>query len=122
MAHIDVTPHDLIRQVARRHGLSAKKLLGGRVQYITMWKPIRGPLYDYPLALCDKQSVNVEQDLEPQDIVDRDEILENAHVYHRAKHVWYYLSGQKETELFVFRQADTSGHEFGESHMRRKDL
>lgn len=113
MAHIDTTPDDLIRQVKRRHGLDAKEMLDGRIQYITIWKPLRGPLYDYPLALCDKQSIDDAKDLEPQDIVDRDEVLENVHVYHRKQHAWCYLSGQKDTELLIFRQADTRQRGFG---------
>jgi hypothetical protein len=116
VAHIDATPDDLVRQVKRRHKARADHLLSGRVQYITIWKPLRGPLYDYPLALCDKQSVDVRKDLEPQDIVDRDEVLENVHVYHRKKHAWYYLNGQKDTELLIFRQADTLQGGYGKSH------
>lgn len=113
MAHIDATPDDLVRQVKRRHGLDAKDLLDGRIQYITIWKPLRGPLHDYPLALCDKQSVDDEKDFEPQDIVDRDEVLENVHVYHRKRHAWCYLGGQEDTELLIFRQADTLQKGFG---------
>lgn len=114
MAHIDTTPDDLIRQVKRRHGANAERLLDGRAQYITVWKPLRGPLHDYPLALCDKQSVDVEKDLEPQDIVDTEEVLENVHVYHRKQHAWCYLEGQKDTELLIFRQADTLRKGYGE--------
>jgi hypothetical protein len=88
-------------------------LLDGRIQYITIWKPLRGPLHDYPLALCDKQSVDDEKDFEPQDIVDRDEVLENVHVYHRKRHAWCYLEGQEDTELLIFRQADTLQKGFG---------
>jgi len=113
VAHIDATTDDLVRQVKRRHGPDAKKLLDGRVQYITVWKPLRGPLHDYPLALCDKQSLDVEKDLEPQDIVDREEVLENVHVYHREGHAWCYLKGQDDTELLIFRQADTFQRGFG---------
>jgi hypothetical protein len=119
VAHIDATPDDLVRQVKRRHEARADHLLSGRVQYITIWKPLRGPSYDYPLALCDKESVDVRKDLEPQDIVDRDEVLENVHVYHRKKHAWCYLNGQKDTELLIFRQADTLQEGYGELHRDR---
>jgi hypothetical protein len=71
-------------------------------------------LHDYPLALCDFRSLDPEKDLEPQDIVDRDEVLENVHVYHRPQHKWHYLSGQRDSELLVFRQADTHARKFGE--------
>jgi hypothetical protein len=114
VAHIDATADDLIRQIAQRRNTDAQTLLQGRSQYITMWKPLRGPLYDYPLALCDGYSIDLENDLEPQDIVDQDEVLENVHIYHRAKHQWHYLSGQLDSEVLVFRQADTHSKGFGE--------
>lgn len=114
VAHVDATSDDLIRQICRRHGDDADRLLRGRCQYITVWKPLKGPLHDYPLALCDFQSLDPERDLEPQDIVDRDEVLENVHVYHRPQHQWYYLSGQQDSEALVFRQADTQAKKFGE--------
>lgn len=107
MAHIDATKDDMIRQIVRRHGDEAPRILSGRSQYITIWKPLRGPLYDYPLALCDGRTVVPEKDLEPQDIIDRNEVLENVHIYHRPQHRWHYLSGQQDCELLVFRQADT---------------
>jgi hypothetical protein len=113
VAHVDATSDDLIRQIERRHGDDAERLLRGRCQYITIWKPLRGPLHDYPLALCDFRSLDADRDLEPQDIVDRDEVLENVHVYHRPEHQWYYLSGQQDCEALVFRQADTAIKKFG---------
>lgn len=80
-----------------------------------MWKSLRGPLHDYPLALCDKNSVDPENDLEPKDIVDREDVLENVHIYHRPRHRWYYLGGQLDSEVLVFRQADTRAKGFGMS-------
>lgn len=115
VAHIDATPEDMIRQIKRRHGAGAQQILAGCAQYITLWKPLRGPLHDYPLALCDRRSVDFEQDLEAQDIVDQQELLENMHVYHRKQHRWYYLSGQQDSEVLIFRQADTRPNGFGKS-------
>lgn len=115
MAHIDATPGDLTRQIRKRYGQRAEKLLKGRSQYITVWKPLRGPLYDWPLALCDGNTVQSDEDLEPQDIVDRDEVLENVHVYRKEAHRWYYLSGQEDSEVLIFRQADTKPGSFGKS-------
>lgn len=113
MAHIDATSDDLIRQLRVRHGEKADEYLKGRTQYITIWKPLHGPLSDWPLAVCDGTTVDPSTDLEPQDIVDRDEVLENVHVYHRPTHQWYYLSGQQASELLIFRQADTRYKDFG---------
>ena len=102
-----------MRQIVRRHGKDADGFLRGRCQYVSIWKPLRGPLHDYPLAFCDFRSLDPRTDLEPQDIVDRDEVLENVHVYHRPRHNWYYLSAQQDFEALIFRQADTYEKQFG---------
>lgn len=52
-------------------------------------------------------------DLEAHDVVDRNEVLENVHVYHRPRHQWHYLSEQLDSEVLVFRQADTRADGFG---------
>src|SRR5262249_846312 len=46
----------------------AEELLRGRVQVINLWRPIRGPLLDMPLAVCDALSVEPGQ-LIPSDLV-----------------------------------------------------
>ena len=103
----------MVRQIIRRHGAESHRLLSGRAQYITIWKPLRGPLHDYPLALCDRQTIDAALDLEPQDIVDKEEVLENIHIYRRSKHQWHYLSGQQTSELLIFRQADSRPNGYG---------
>lgn len=105
MAHVDTTPADFRRQVRNRYENRSDKILGQQCQYITIWKPLKGPLYDWPLALCDSATVNPETDFEPQDIVDLTEVLENIHVYYKDSHKWCYLSGQQDDEVLVFRQA-----------------
>jgi len=74
----------------------------------SIWKPLRGPLADWPLALCDAESVNYEADLIAADVVSRTGYTENIQVYYNPKHQWYYLSGQKSTELAIFCQGDTN--------------
>src|SRR5277367_5207993 len=73
----------------------------------SIWKPLRGPLSDWPLALCDAESVNYETDLIAADIVSRTGYTENFQVYYNPNHRWYYLGGQKPTELALFCQGDT---------------
>ena len=75
----------------------------------SVWKPLKGPLYDWPLAVCDAATVE-DQDLETHDQVLPQVVRENYMVRHNAKHRWYYLSGQTTSELLVFRQADSDGN------------
>jgi hypothetical protein len=53
----------------------ADELLKGRVQIINLWRPIRGPLKDSPLAVCDARSVAFEE-LVPSDLVYRHRVGE----------------------------------------------
>lgn len=72
----------------------------------SIWKPLWGPLTDWPLAICDSESVKA-TDLIASDIVYRTGYTENTLVYFNPRHEWYYLSDQKPSELMIFRQADT---------------
>jgi hypothetical protein len=38
----------------------AERLLGQRFAIINVWRPIRGPVRDKPLAVCDAQSISAE--------------------------------------------------------------
>jgi hypothetical protein len=46
----------------------AEELLQGRVQVINLWRPIRGPLRDSPLAVCDVTTVAAD-DLVASDLI-----------------------------------------------------
>ena len=74
---------------------------------ISLWKPLRGPLYDWPLALCDASTINPSTDLEPCDQVFATHASENVQVRYGEQQRWYYLEGQREDEVLVFRQSDS---------------
>ena len=74
---------------------------------ISLWKPLRGPLYDWPLALCDASTINPRTDLEPCDQVFANHASENMQVRYREQQRWYYLEGQRDDEVLVFRQSDS---------------
>lgn len=71
------------------------------------WKPLRGPLMDWPLAVCDPNSVDPDTDLITCDVVAREGYGENYQVFHSPHFKWYYLSKQLASEIIIFRQADT---------------
>ncbi|KAK7422146.1 hypothetical protein QQZ08_009614 [Neonectria magnoliae] len=71
------------------------------------WKPLNGPIKDWPLALCDASTVNVDTDLEKADAVQPDTIEENYQVYYRPQQRWYYVSEQKNSEVLLFRVFDS---------------
>jgi hypothetical protein len=82
------------------------------------WKPLRGPVRDWPLALCDTSSVSELDDLVPMDNIFPQYPIENSQVYHRPDHKWYYLANQLSSELLIFRQADSQvGCHTGEHYL-----
>ena len=73
----------------------------------SIWKPLKGPLNDWPLTFCDASTVQKHADLEAADLLYPDLVTENFQIYHRPGHKWYYLSNQLPSELVVFKQADS---------------
>ena len=75
-----------------------------------MWKPLKGPLRDWPLAICDPATVSQASDVIAIDNIVEGEQVENLGLHHSPKQRWMYLSDQMPNELLVFRQADSDGN------------
>lgn len=106
-AHIDHT-YDagckIIRDIYK--GENADHVIDGRWQCVNVWHPLQGPLVDWPMAMCDAETVDFEHDTMAGDIVDRDAIFENTQVHFNPKQKWYYLPNQLPSELLIFKNAD----------------
>jgi hypothetical protein len=74
----------------------------------SVWKPISGPVKDWPLALCSAQTIDPTKDLEPCDLVYPGYVVENMQTYHTDQQTWFYMSDQMPDEAWVFLQADTN--------------
>ncbi|KAK6222672.1 hypothetical protein LQW54_000853 [Pestalotiopsis sp. IQ-011] len=100
--HIDITPYaaSFVSQVACP--ASAKRY--PRVLMINLWKSLQGPGNDWPLALCDRRTVDYDKETMGQDIVSADRVTENALVSHSPRHEWYYLDEMKDDEIIIFQQ------------------
>ncbi|KAM3440640.1 hypothetical protein MY4824_002088 [Beauveria thailandica] len=79
-----------------------------RFVVINLWKPIKGPVYDFPLSLCDRRTVDYASQTTPMDIVTHNYINENTRVYFDEKHKWYYWYGLEVNEVIAFIQADSA--------------
>ena len=77
--------------------------------HVSVWRPLVGPNNDWPLALCDFTSVDVENDIVPSDLLHNDREAENVLLHPNSKHRWYYLQNQQIDELLVFRNIDSTG-------------
>ncbi|KAI4250069.1 MAG: hypothetical protein L6R40_000241 [Gallowayella cf. fulva] len=102
----DATHEEAISTFQKVNGDRATLSPNLRYQVVNVWKPLRGPLRDWPLALCDAESVHADH-LAAADGVFETKITENLQVHYDAAHRWYYLEDQEASELLVFRQADS---------------
>jgi hypothetical protein len=105
--HVDHTAKSGPQRVRDLIPADAEELLQGRVQVINLWRPIRGPLLDAPLAVCDAQSVDP-LDLVPSDLIYRERIGETYSVTYRPSHRWYYFSGMGADEVLLLKCYDSA--------------
>ncbi|KAK0609968.1 putative CmcJ-like methyltransferase [Bombardia bombarda] len=76
---------------------------------INVWRPLRGPTDDWPLAMCDFTTIDTENDLLLTDSIRRDDVAEISLMHYNKSHRWHYLKNQGVDDLFVFRNTDSSG-------------
>ncbi|KAK5451988.1 hypothetical protein LTS15_007711 [Exophiala xenobiotica] len=108
----DVTDHhitELVERIAQTLPPDvARCLKKHEVQCVNVWKPLRGPLTDWPLCVCDATSVDSENDFVPSDIVFTHSVVENIQVHHNPGQKWFYMSNQTPDELWIFGQSARS--------------
>jgi hypothetical protein len=104
--HVDHTEKSGPQRVRDLLPNDAERLLRGRVQIINLWRPLRGPLLDMPLAVCDALSVKPEQ-LVASDLVYKDRVGETYSVTYDARHLWYYVPRMEAEEVLLLRCYDS---------------
>jgi hypothetical protein len=74
-----------------------------------VWRPIRGPLRDAPLAMCDARSVSP-GDLVASDLIYRDRKGEIYLMQHNPKQRWYYVPEMRAHEVLLLKCYDSDAH------------
>ena len=105
--HIDHTARSGPQRVRDLLPDEADELLKGRVQVINVWRPIKGPLLDSPLAVCDATTVRADQ-LVPSDLVYPHRVGETYSVTFDPAHRWYYVPRMQTDEALLLKCSDTS--------------
>jgi hypothetical protein len=105
--HVDHTVKSGPQRVRDYLGAEAVDLLRGRVQVINLWRPIRGPLRDAPLAVCDALSV-ASEDLVPSDLIYRDRVGEIYGVTFNPNHRWLYVPDMQADEALLLKCYDSA--------------
>jgi hypothetical protein len=80
----------------------------------SIWRPLKGPLKDWPLVLCDAATLHAEHLVPTDHVIKKTDtvegrVVENCAVHYDAGQRWLYLSNQQPTELILFRQWDSNG-------------
>jgi hypothetical protein len=104
--HVDHTARSGPQRVRDFFGDEAEELLRGRVQVINLWRPIRGPLRDAPLAVCDAGSV-APGDLVPSDLVYQHRVGETYGVTYNPAHRWFYVPDMQPDEALLLKCFDS---------------
>ena len=104
--HNDHTVNSAPRRVRDHLGADAEELLKHRFGVVNVWRPIRGPVLDSPLALCDARSFS-DDDLIASDLVYKHVRGETSRVEYKPDHRWYYFSEQQRDEALLIRVHDS---------------
>nr|CCB84778.1 CmcJ protein [Streptantibioticus cattleyicolor NRRL 8057 = DSM 46488] len=105
--HVDQSPRSAWARVAGHDG--APRAFR-RFQIVNVWRPLVGPVRNYPLALCDYRSLDLTADLVPTRLrfpawlKDR----ENYSVRHNPAHRWYYWGSLTPDEVVLFKCYDSA--------------
>jgi hypothetical protein len=104
--HVDHTVKSGPQRVHELLPDEADELLRGRVQIINLWRPIRGPVRDLPLAVCDASSVRF-SDLVASDHIYRHRTGETYQVTHNPAHRWFYVPEMRTDEALLLKCFDS---------------
>jgi hypothetical protein len=105
--HNDYTVKSGPQRVRDLMGEEAEELLGHRFEIVNVWRPIRGPLRDAPLAVCDATTVAF-TDFAPSDLVYRDRTGEIYRVKYNPAHRWFYVPEMQADEGILIKCYDSA--------------
>lgn len=105
--HGDYTEVSGPQRVRDLMGEEADDLLSRRFAIVNVWRPIRGPLFDAPLAVCDAASL-ASGDLVGQDLIYRDRTGEIYGLTYNPAHRWYYAPAMRADEALLLKCYDSS--------------
>jgi hypothetical protein len=104
--HNDYTLKSGPQRVRDLLGDEADALLQKRFSVINVWRPIRGPVQDSPLAVTDARSV-AQHDLVATDLVYRDRMGEIYYVKFNPEHRWFYAPAMRSDEVMLIKCYDS---------------
>ncbi len=104
--HNDYTAWSSPQRVRDLMGDEAEELLKNRFAIVNLWRPIRGPLLDSPLALCDAQSLS-QENLIASDLKYPDRTGETYSITYNPNQRYYYFPKMEADEVVLIRCFDS---------------
>lgn len=80
--------------------------------FVSVWRPIGATVEQWPLAVCDAQTVSMD-DLEEMEYVTEECIRSSYLVKWNKDHRFYYLSRMNRREVCIFKIFDSAYHVAG---------
>lgn len=105
-AHTDYTPRSALERLRHELGPHAEAELSRYLQ-INLWRPIRGPVRDAPLALCDATSVAPDA-LRAVELRYPERTGEIYYLMHEPEQRWYFASNMTVDEAWLFKNFDSA--------------
>ena len=105
--HNDYTAWSSPKRVRELMGDEAEELLKHRFAIINLWRPIRGPVLESPLTLCDAQSL-AEEDLVASDLRYPDRTGETYAITYNPNQRYYYFPKMQPDEPVLIRCFDSA--------------
>ena len=105
--HNDYTAWSSPKRAHDLMGDEAEELLKHRFAIINLWRPIRGPVLESPLTLCDAQSL-AEEDLVASDLRYPDRTGETYAITYNPNQRYYYFPKMQPDEPVLIRCFDSA--------------
>ena len=105
-AHTDYTPRSALRRLRQEFGPHAEEGLSRYLQ-VNLWRPIRGPLRDAPLAMCDGATVAAHS-LRSVELRYAARTGEIYYLLHDPGQRWFFASDMTVDEAWLFKNFDSA--------------
>ncbi|KAJ4419215.1 hypothetical protein N0V82_005122 [Gnomoniopsis sp. IMI 355080] len=109
-AHIDTNKDNVWATISRpltedeRDHVRSGKL---RARIFNIWRPRVNHSEDFPLAVCDPNTLDLNRDIIMLDNATPETLAELSYVRYSPEHKWYWLSNQTPDEFILFTQSDS---------------
>jgi len=106
LVHNDYSFKSAPRRVRDHAFEESDELLQHRFAEINVWRAIRGPIQESPLALCDARSI-APQDVVPTDLIYPHRVGETYSFTYNPQHRWFYFPHMQRNEALLLKCYDS---------------